>query len=221
LPANHVRPASTALWPSISAQEQSPRYTQLKIKKTEEAEWEYVPVVQERYPFLITFPYFEVPGALTGTEESAAAGHVTRRLWIRGASPRYDFQELLQSLAQELGVHSLMPESEAEVSAFCSLLATIALSYIAADTGVSAQRSQLAHIARGENMTNCMHYIGSVATDEPASDSLHELSLVHHARTNSIVVRVRLLAKLGTPTYFVVLPLTPSFAKARPNASLQ
>lgn len=79
-----------------------PETLQLKIKRTEGSEWEYVPVVQERYPFLITFPYFEAPGALTGTEESAAAGPVTRRLWIRGASPHHDFQELLQSLAQEL-----------------------------------------------------------------------------------------------------------------------
>lgn len=198
-----------------------PETLQLKIKRTKGSEWEYVPVVQERYPFLITFPYFEAPGALTGTEESAAPGPVTRRLWIRGASPHHDFQELLQSLAQELGVHSLMPESKAEVSAFCSLLAKIALSYIVADTGVSAQRSRLANIALGEDMSNCLHYIGSVATDEPPSDSLHELSLAHHARTGSILVRLRLLAKLGTPTYFVVLPPTPAIAEAGPNPSSQ
>ncbi|OGW66566.1 MAG: hypothetical protein A3H49_06925 [Nitrospirae bacterium RIFCSPLOWO2_02_FULL_62_14] len=183
-----------------------PETLQLKIKRTEESEWEYVPVVQERYPFLITFPYFEAPGALTGTDESDAAGPVTSRLWVRGASPHHDFQELLQSLAQELRVHSLMPESKAEVSAFCSLLAKIALSYIAADIGVSAQRSRLAQIALGEDLTNCMHYIGSVATDEPPSGLLHEVSLARHHRNDSIVVRIRLLAKLGTPTYFVVLP---------------
>jgi hypothetical protein len=196
-----------------------PETLQLKIKRTKESEWEYVPVVKERYPFLITFPYFEAPGALAGTDESAAPGPVTSRLWIRGASPHHDFQELLQSLVQELGVHSLMPESKAEVSAFCSLLAKIALSHIAADIGVSAQRSRLAHIALGQNMNNCMHYIGSVATDEPPSNSLHEISLARHARTGSILVRLRLLAKLGTPTYFVVLP--PAVAKARPNTPLQ
>src|SRR6266571_8173848 len=39
-----------------------PETLQLKIKRTAGSEWEYVPVVQERYPFLITFPYFEAPG---------------------------------------------------------------------------------------------------------------------------------------------------------------
>lgn len=184
-----------------------PETLQLKFKRTEASDWEYVSVAQERYPFLITFPYFEAPGALTVTEESAASGPATRRMWIRGASPHHDFHELLQSLVEELGVHSLMPESKAEVSAFCSLLAKIALSYTVAEKGIAAQRSRLANIALGENMQNCLHYIGSVEKDEPPSNSLHELSLGHHTRTGSILVRVRLLAKLGTPTYFVVVPL--------------
>ena len=42
----------------------------------EESEWEYVPVAQDRYPFLITFPYFEAPGALTVVEESAVPSHL-------------------------------------------------------------------------------------------------------------------------------------------------
>ena len=183
-----------------------PEALQLKVRKTEQSEWEYVPVAQERYPFLITFPYFDAPGALAKTEESASAGPATRRLWIRGASPSHNFQELLQSLAEELGVHSLMPESKAEIPAFCSLLAKIALSYIAAEIRASAQKSRLAEIAVGGNMNNCLHYIGSAATDEPPSEALHELSLARHTSTGSILVRLRLLAKLGTPTYFVVLP---------------
>jgi len=196
-----------------------PETLQLKIKRTAGSEWEYVPVVQERYPFLITFPYFEAPGALAGTGESEAKGPVTDRLWIRGASPHHNFDQLLESLAQELGVHSLMPESKAEVSAFCSLLAKIALSYVVANVGVSAQWSRLAEIALGENMNNCLHYIGSVATDEPASDALHEVSLGKHSRTDAILVRLRLLAKLGTPTYFVVLPSVA--AEGWPNPLLR
>lgn len=183
-----------------------PETLQLKIKRTGASEWEYVQIACERYPFLITFPYFEAPGALTVGEESGAAGPVTKRLWIRGASPHHDFQELLQSLAEELCVHSLMPESKAEISAFCSLLAKIALSYSVAERGVAVGRSRLASIALGENMQNCMHYIGSVDTEEPPSDSLHELSLGYHIRDDSVLVRLRLLAKLGTPTYFVVVP---------------
>ncbi len=183
-----------------------PDTLQLKVKRAETSEWEYVQVAQERYPFLITFPYFEAPGALTVVEKSEATGPVTQRLWIRGASPHHDFHELLQSLVEELGVHALMPESKAEVSAFCSLLAKIALSYTVAERGVAVERSGLASVALGENMRNCMHYIGSAEKDEPPSLFLHELSLGHHTRDDSILVRLRLLAKLGTPTYFVVVP---------------
>jgi hypothetical protein len=185
-----------------------PETLKLKIKKTETSEWEYVHVAQDRYPFLITFPYFEAPGAMAGAEESAAGGPNTDRLWIRGASPHYDFFDLLESLVRDLGVHSVMPESKAEVPAFCSLLAKIAMSYLVAETGASVVDSPLARIAVGEDLDHCRHFIGSTRTDEPASRSLHEISHGRHARTGSTIVRIRLLALLGTPTYFVVMPRT-------------
>ncbi len=70
----------------------------LKVKRTKDHDWEYTPIAQERFPFLITFPKFDLPGALTGAAESVEARPVTRRLWIRGASPSYDFKQLLQDL---------------------------------------------------------------------------------------------------------------------------
>ena len=183
-----------------------PETLQLKVKRTEHSDWEYVPVAQHRYPFLITFPYFEAPGALTTLEESAASGPASERLWIRGASPHHDFFVLLHALSEELRVHSLMPESKAEIPPFCSLLAKIAVSYVVAEKGAAPQSSKIASIAIGEEMQNCLHYIGSAAKDEPPSSLLHELSIVHHSRGDSFLVRIRLLAKLGTPTYFVVVP---------------
>ena len=183
-----------------------PDSLQLKVKRTETSEWEYIAVPQERYPFLITFPYFEAPGALTALSESVAAGPVAQRFWIRGASPQYNFSELCQSLTEELGIYSLMPESKADVSAFCSLLAKIALAYTVAENRVVAHGTKLANIALGADMQHCRHYIGSLRQDEPATDLLHELSIGDHTRESSILVRLRLLAKLGTPTYFVVVP---------------
>lgn len=187
-----------------------PQTLQLKVKRTESSEWEYVSVDQERYPFLITFPYFEAPGALTILGESDAGGPASSRLWIRGASPHHDFFGLLQALSEELGVHSLMPESKAEISQFCSLLAKIAVSYVAAEKRVALQNSRIADIAIGQEMHNCLHYIGSAAKDEPPSPLLHELSIGHHSRGNSFMVRIRLLARLATPTYFVVVPAEPT-----------
>jgi hypothetical protein len=136
----------------------------------------------------------------------SAAGPGTTRLWIRGGSPHYNFDQLLRSLVEELGVYSVMPESKADVSAFCSLLAKVALSYLTAESGIYAPRSKLAQIALGEDMSNCLYYIGGVKNDEPPVERLHDLSLGQHLRTDSILVRIRLLSKLGTPTYFVVLP---------------
>ena len=183
-----------------------PKSLLLKVRKTESSEWEYVPVAQDHYPFLITFPYFDAPGALTPTPESDALGPVTDRLWIRGASPHHDFDELAQIVAQELGVDSLMPESKAEVSAFCSLLAKIALAYVAAETAEPTANTKLARIALGESMDNCRHFIGSVAKDEPPTSSLHEISQGKQLPMGTTLVRLRLLAKLGTPTYFIALP---------------
>lgn len=185
-----------------------PESMALKVKRTEVSDWEYVPVPQDRYPFLITFPYFEAQGALTGEQESTASGPSTDRFWIRGASPHHDFFDLLESLASELRVHSLMPESKADVPAFCSMLAKVALCYVAAEAELSVLGSPLARIAIGEDLDNCMHYIGSVTSDEPPSNSLHELTHGRHERTGAYIVRIRLLAKLGTPTYFVVIPST-------------
>ena len=183
-----------------------PSSLQLKVKKMPESEWEYVPVPQDRYPFLITFPYFEAPAAMYTVDVSSAAGPVTSNLWIRGGSPHYDFNQLLQSLVEELGVYSVMPESKADVSAFCSLLAKVALSYLAAEASIFAPRSRLAQIALGEDMSNCLYYIGSVKKDEPPGERLHDLSFGRHLHTDCILVRIRLLSKLGTPTYFVALP---------------
>jgi HNH endonuclease len=191
--------------PSRRKQER-PSGLQLKVKKTPRSEWEYVLVPQERYPFLITFPYFEAPTAMYTADASSAAGPGANQLWIRGGSPHYNFKKLLQSLVEELGVYSVMPESKADVSAFCSLLAKVALSYLAAEAGIYAPRSRLAQIALGEDMSNCLYYIGSVTNDEPPVERLHDLSFGRHLRTDSILVRIRLLSKLGTPTYFVVLP---------------
>ena len=155
----------------------------LPLPRYEPASWRASRTVPQRWPNLVNGPLRGVPSP--------------RKLWGDCCHA---------VLAEELGVHSLMPESKAEIPAFCSLLAKIALSYIAAEGRASAQKSRLAEIAVGENMNNCLHYIGSVATDEPPSESLHELSLARHTNTGSVLVRLRLLAKLGTPTYFVVLP---------------
>jgi hypothetical protein len=50
-----------------------------------------------------------------------------------------------------------------------------------------------------------LHDIGSPPRDEPPSAFLHEISFVDPLADGSLVARIRLLAKLGTPKYFVII----------------
>lgn len=177
----------------------------LKIMRTASDDWSYTQVEQQKYPFLILFPYFTAPLALAKEPLPENRGAATNRFWIRGASPAYVFNELLESLTQELGVYSIMPEAKAHVAEFCQMLAKIAYSYAVGELGYRAFKPyMLPGILKGE-LADSDSYIGSLEKDEPPSESLHELSIGETMRSNQIIVRVRLLAKLGTPTYFVVV----------------
>jgi len=177
----------------------------LKIKRTATEEWSYMEVEQEKYPFLILFPYFTAPLLLVKPLSHENQGAATDRFWIRGASPAYVFNDLLESLTRELRVHSIMPEAKSHVAEFCQLLAKIAYSYAVAELGYgSFEPYLLPGILRAE-LADCDSYVGSLDKDEAPSALLHELSLGETTRGDKIVVRVRLLSKLGTPTYFVVV----------------
>lgn len=194
-----------------------PEFLQLKVKRSADSDWEYVPVHQSRFPFLLTFPYLGMPGALTGDADSGK-GAVTSRLWIRGASPSHNFHSLLQELVADLRVHSIMPESRADVDAFCRLLAKIAFSFAVAERGGKQIDSPVIRYAIGEDVTDCLRYIGSRDTDEPAAGALHDLNMVLDPEGRLLVVRIRLLARLGTPTYYVVVQDTDARANTTQQA---
>lgn len=177
----------------------------LKIKRTASDEWSYTEVEQEKYPFLILFPYFTAPLALAKTPPSTNRGAATDKFWIRGASPAYVFNELLEKLVRELGVHSIMPEAKAHVAEFCQMLAKIAYSYAVAELGYESFESYLLPGILKAELSDCDSYIGSLEKDEPPSALLHELALGKSMQSNQVIVRIRLLSKLGTPTYFVVV----------------
>lgn len=178
----------------------------LKVKRTEAHDWEYIQVPQERFPFLLTFPHFGFPGIFGERSVKESAGPVVQHLWIRGASPSYNFDNLVQELISELQVFSVMPESKAEIPAFCSVLAKIAYSFLVAELGKPLSQPPIAPYAIGKELSNCRHYIGSVPFYEPPTEHLHELSVHDSLATGLYQVRIRLFAKLGTPTYLVAVP---------------
>ena len=188
---------------------QRPATLPLKVQRRPNDDWTYMEVSQERYPFLVTFPYLGTPRILSGETQEGSPGAVSDKLWIRGASPANDFDQLLRELVGELQVHALMPESKADVPAFCRLIAKIAYSFAVAELGPKALISPLRSLATDGQLANCLYLLGSRSSDEPPTGALHELDVIHTRVTNLPVIRVRLLARLGTPTYFAVISPKP------------
>jgi hypothetical protein len=147
-----------------------------------------------------------MPKLLSKGADPAYRGAATDRFWIRGASPSFVFNELLEQLVHELGVYSIMPEAKAQVSEFCQMLAKIGHAFAVAELGIDSFRPFLIpYIVRSE-LSDCDKYIGGRGEDEMVSSELHELSLIAGGSDHEfVVVRIRLLAKLGTPTYFLVV----------------
>jgi len=187
-----------------------PEKLPLKVKfSAEQPDWELVDVKQEEYPFLVTFPYFGAPGILAGKSLHESEGPTTRSLWIRGGCPFASFDEFLPALARKLNAYSLFPESKADVPSFCRLLAKIAYSFAVAEIRTQAFAADLANIILGKDLNFCRYYIGSVFQDEPPRNILHDLAILKFS-SNVVAVKIRLLCKLGTPTYFVVVSKDPS-----------
>lgn len=181
-----------------------PKKLPLKIKKTPTDDWSYTEIVQEKYPFLVLFPYLAVPHLLTNETNPINIGAKTNRLWIRGASPSYVFNDLMEKLVNELQVYSIMPEGKASVPEFCQLLGKIAHSFAVGELGYNGFEPLLLKVIVKNDLSESDSFIGSLENDEPPSNHLHEISLGSSSK-GYIVVRVRLLAKLGSPTYFVIV----------------
>lgn len=182
-----------------------PKTLRLKVKRRPTDDWTYLDVEQDKYPFLILFPYFSMPKADTEEIESEFRGAVTNRLWIRGASPSYNFKNLLERLTIELRVHSIMPEAKTQVEEFCQMLAKIGYSFAVGELGVDAFKPFLIPHILHKKLDDCDRFIGSLSKEEKASNNLHEISIVDTEKEDLVTVRIRLLAKLETPTYYVIV----------------
>jgi hypothetical protein len=184
-----------------------PKTLPLKVKHSpEQKEWSVIQVPHDEVPLLISMPHFSMPELLTGNRGAIGSrGPTTKRLWLRGASPSHIFDAHMENLVAKLGVHSIMPEGAARVPEFCSMLAKIAHSFAVAEAGLDAFEPLLLPILLGEDLSEWALVIGSNETADPPGRRLHELSIGFSEHGNLVVVRIRLLACLGTPTYYVVV----------------
>lgn len=188
----------------LPSRRKQPEKLPLKVKYKPTDDWTKILVSQVDYPFLVTFPYFSMPNLITGKKDSKRTGATTDRLWIRGASAYANFDIQMKSLLSKLKVYGVFPESIAQIPEFCQMLAKVAHSYAVAELGYKNFKPfLLGHIVKKE-LSDCASFIGSLDKDEKATNNIHELSICKDIK-KYIVVRMRFLAKLGTPTYYVVV----------------
>jgi hypothetical protein len=182
-----------------------PRTLPLKVKRTPDDEWTELHVSQEDYPFLVLLPRFPLPDLVSGVRTIGARGPAARVFWIRGASASLGFFDHLEELIAKLGLHSVMPRAKAQVREFCLMLAKVGHSFATAELGYGSFEPLLTPLIVRGDLSNCVDVIGGLSHDEPPSLALHEMSLEDSsAHPDLVVVRVRLLSRLGTPTYYVV-----------------
>jgi hypothetical protein len=143
---------------------------------------------------------------LSGYTTTGSRGPATGDFWIRGASASQGFFEHPNDLIAKLGVHAVYPVANATVEDFCLMLAKIAHSFAVAEVGSGQFEPLLLPLLLKRDLSNRADLIGGLRYDEPSSQELHEISLDDHTcnRPDLVAVRIRLLSKLGTPTYYVV-----------------
>jgi hypothetical protein len=184
-----------------------PKTLPLKVKyDLSEADWTEVEVDQEIYPFLITFPNYLMPDELSGYTTTKRDSS-TASFWIRGASFRYGLTPHLEELAQKLKVAQLMPVATFQTHEFCLMLAKIAHAFAVAELGLDSFSPFLTSMILNTDTSNSVQYVGGLANAEPRSNNLHEISFDSHTcdRPDIVAVRIRLLASLETPTYYVAV----------------
>jgi hypothetical protein len=184
-----------------------PKTLPLKVKITPDADWTFIDVDQEVYPFLVLFPVLPLPSEVSGKVIEGERGAVVKTLWIRGASFRDGIMPHLNALAAELKVAEIEPRGRFIAPEFFRLMAKIAHAFAMAELGKSAFSPFLRPMICEADTSNSRQYIGGFEHTEPATGELHELSIWSHRRGEAdiVVVRIRLLASLETPTYHVAV----------------
>lgn len=182
-----------------------PKKLPLKVKYSTSTDWEIAHVDRSICPFLVGLPLYPMPEAITGITLDGDRGASTSNIWIRGAGFWRNKEDHLQWICNMLGAKEVMPTATVHTETFCLMLAKIAHSFVVAEVGLRRFRPFLNEIIRFRDLSNRAYVIGGGKGDELASEKLHELSLEAPNKSNPdlIVVRIRVLAAFGTPTYFV------------------
>ena len=184
-----------------------PKKLSLKVKLTADAQWSFIDVEQEVYPFLVLFPLLRMPDELSGYTTTGERGAAAKHLWIRAASFRDGIMPHLKALIEELNLADIEPTATFSAPEFFQMLAKIAHAFAVAEMGVGSFTPFLTPLICNADTSNSVQYIGGLQHAEPATTAIHEMSFGSHTcnRPEIVAVRIRLLAVLETPTYFVAV----------------
>ncbi len=184
-----------------------PKTLRLKVKYNLEEDWSELDYSQKDYPFLITFPHYNLPSEISGVVADGVRDSSARSFWIRGANLGENIEARLQQICQELQVAAVMPIANFHTHEFSLMLAKIAHAFAAAELGVHAFQPFVTNMIINTDTSNAARCIGGFAAAEPLSNTLHEVSFDSKVSMNPeiIAVRIRLLAAFEAPTYYVAV----------------
>jgi hypothetical protein len=147
------------------------------------------------YPVSLLLVLFDTPHLITG---------VVFDDQVVGAWAHF-FKGVAELLAKKYGLDVFVTTS-LDVYALCKTLAKIAHAYAVAEMGIDRFTHMLPHYIVGGYDEWATYYVGGLPKSESAGSTLHEISI--EAPTvetwRYVVVRIRLFANVGAPTYRVV-----------------
>ena len=147
----------------------------------------------EDYPVSLLFLMLPAPGLIRSTPPEY-------RLWHRFLG-----DDKSKVLASRYGLPQ-WATSSLDSGAQLRILAKIAHSFAAGTFGINAFDAQLPRFIIGDEKQEPFDYVGGSLDDEPSSQNLHEVSMdLENGRDGLMIVRVRLFASLGAPTYRVIV----------------
>jgi len=111
-----------------------------------------------------------------------------------------------RDLAARLGVAEIMPTATADAEPFFRMLAKIAHAFTVAELGSVAFTPFLASLITGGSADEAVQYVGGIERTAGPSGALHQAWIADYPPDPSLItVRIRVLARLGTPTYVVAV----------------
>ncbi|MGV2977237.1 hypothetical protein AB1P65_17420 [Roseibium alexandrii] len=151
------------------------------------------------HPGLIALPVYMPPNIFAAIPEGAST---MCGLWSRAVN----FNPTALTSAGLTNV-----KGELDTLPFIQMLAKTAHSFLVAEFGLKRFQPKVRDFAitkfeRDENPTEIFEFIGGSADIEPPTDNTHEIGWYPYGFDTLLylVVRIRLFAKLGAPTYHVV-----------------